>query len=82
MRSSPILHKPKILQEVIIFTPGKKLGPQQVFINVSGNVFLNKNGPKNLCSRQGTPNGDFLEFISYVKILMCPIPVILFVNVS
>ena len=59
MRSSPILDKPKILQKIIFFPPGKKLGRQQVLINVSGKVFLKKNGSTNLCSRQSTPNGDF-----------------------
>ena len=37
---------------MIIFTPAKKLGLQQVLqlVKASGNFFLNENGPKNLCS--------------------------------
>ena len=42
--------------------PGKKFGLQQGLVNVSGNFFLNKNGLKNQCNRQSTPNGDFLSF--------------------
>ena len=34
---------------MIILTPGKKLGLQQVLVEASGNFFLNENGPKNLC---------------------------------
>ena len=76
MRSSPILHKPIILQKIIIFSLGKKFGLQQGLINVPGNVFLNKNGPRNLYNRQNRLNGDFLRFqfldLIYVRILVCP----------
>ena len=40
---------------MIIFTPGKKLGLQQVLVKAFGNFFLNENGPKNLRSGQSTP---------------------------
>ena len=80
MKSSPILHKPKIFQKNTFYTR------KETWISTGfDNVFLNKNGPKNFCRLQSTPNGDFevlIPWFRYARILVFPKPVILFINVT